>query len=101
MFKVIYIAVFTSLISLNSFADNYVECRCSVNFKTSSDEVISVSDYVYCPSSEDNNFSCYGDVIGNSLDTICENSKGEVSKSPNWSAPRNSTEIPNTLSCSL
>ncbi|MBK7962153.1 MAG: hypothetical protein IPK04_13820 [Bdellovibrionales bacterium] len=79
----------------------YAECRCSVDFLTPAGDTMHVSDYVYCPESEEYSFTCYGHVVGWSLDTMCDNAAGETSKSPNWDPPRLSTEIPGTLSCSM
>ena len=97
-----FFLAFALVMPLSAFSSyNYAECRCSVDFQTPSGDVITVSDYVYCPSSEEYNFTCSGSVIGNSLDTICENGKGETTKSPNWSAPSGSKEVFHTLKCSL
>ena len=94
--------VIVAMTSLHAHAEyRYVECTCGVDFMTPEGETIHISDYVYCPTSDEYDFVCYGNVIGWSLDTICENGDGDSSKRPNWDAPRNSTEIPNTLSCSL
>lgn len=102
MLRTFFLILGLSLLAVEAHSQyRYVECRCSVDFKTPSGEVFPVSDYVYCPTSEEYNFTCTGDVVGWSLDTICENSKGEVSRSPNWTAPRYSKEIPGTLSCGL
>ena len=67
---------------------SYVECNCSADFKTRDGNIITVSDFVYCPKSEQYNFDCSGDVIGNSLDVICKNNNGDISKAPNWDAPK-------------